>query len=89
MILPPNTCELPTEDAVAANGHSSSRGLVDEAAAAAPEARAAVQIAAIHSVIGQHGVGDGAGRLGEVWTSRGELVRSAVRGGSDVAPEGS
>jgi len=40
-----------------------------------------VQIAAIHSVIGQHGVGDGAGRLGEVWTSRGELVRSAVRGG--------
>jgi hypothetical protein len=48
-----------------------------------------VQLAAIHAVIGQHAVGGDAGRLGEVWTSRGELVRSAVRGGSDVAPEGS
>jgi len=48
-----------------------------------------VQLAAIHSVIGQHAVGDSAGWLGEVWPSRRELVRSAVRGGSDVAPEGS
>src|SRR5205814_2269040 len=78
-----------TEDAVAADGHPGARGLVDEAAAAAPEAGAAVQVAAVHSVIGQYRVGDRAGRLGEVWTSRGELVRSAVRGRGDVAPEGS